>query len=168
MRIHITLLLFLLAVSSAYSREPPISFPPKAENTPPDTLARCEATLDQTIYPALAFSNTPISEALGYLAEQSPEYDPTHSGLSVVYNMGLRNTQATLLPPTPETITLSLTNATYRMALYEICRLANLSWQLTPSVLVARPEYFLESEENESIEQGGPGYPPQGVGSPDP
>ena len=162
------LLLLLLAASSAYSREPPISFPPEAENTPPDTLARCEATLDHTIYPAIAFSNTPISEAFGYLAQQSPEYDPTHSGLSVIYNQTLGETQSSLLPPTPETITLSLTNATYRIALDEICRLANLSWRLTPTVLVARPEYFLESTENESIEQGGPGYPPQSVGSPDP
>ena len=162
------LLIMLLAASSAYSREPPISFPPMVENIPSDTLARCEATLDQTIFPAIGFSNTPISEAFGYLAEQSPGYDPTHSGLSVIYNKSLGNTQVAVLPPTPETITLFLTNATYRMALDEICGIASLSWRLTPSVLVARPECFMEPEENGNFEQGGSGYPPQGVGSPDP
>ena len=151
------LFLLLLAASSAYSRDPPISFPPMTENASPEIFTRCEALLDQTIYPALAFSNTPIGDALGYLAIHSPEYDPTHSGLSVVYNTALGGTHETLLPPTPGTITLSLTNATYRMALDEICRLANLSWQLTPSVLVARPECFMEPEENGNNKQEVPG-----------
>ena len=168
MNIRIMPLILLLATSSTYGREPPISFPPMTGNIPADTMARCETTLDQTIYPSLAFSNTPIGDALGYLAERSPDYDPKHSGLSTVYNMTRGNTLPALLPPTPDTITLVLTNTTYRHALDEICRLANLSWRLTPPVLVARPEYFLESKEIESIEQGGPGYPPQGVGSPDP
>ena len=134
-------------------REPPVCFAPDMENTDTARLARCEAVLDQTVFPILTFSNTPVSDALGYLVDASPQFNP-HGGLSIIFNIrSIPQPEKMLLPPTPETITLSLTNATYRQALNEICQHANLSWRLSLlSILVARPEHFVESDKKKSIE----------------
>ena len=182
MKIYISILASLIAVSVTYSREPPVQFPPITNGYNSAALPECEATLDRIVLPSINYSNTPLNEVWNSLFDQSTEYDPKRCGLSTVVNIGPHlNPDEMLLPPIPETITLTATNITLRQALNEICLKANLSWRLSPIPIISRPELFLKPEltkqsqimENPEewgihIEQAGPGYPPQSVGSPDP
>lgn len=137
------ILALVLLTSAPYERQPPVSFPPKY-GLDPNMLSDLEKALDQRVFPVVSFTHAPVNSVISWACEDIPHHGIAYIGGEIEPN-------AMVLPPSPQTVTLSMTNVTCRTVLNAVCYEAHLSWRLDtmyimgwPQITVARPEIFLE------------------------
>jgi hypothetical protein len=138
------ILALVLLTSTAYDRQPQVCFPPKP-GLDPNMLSALEKALDERVFPIVSFTDAPVGSVIAWACEDISQ----HHG--IVYIGGESEPNAMVLPPSPETVTLNMTNVTCRTVLNAVCYEAHLSWRLDstyymgwPQITLGRPEIFLQ------------------------
>lgn len=138
------ILALVLLTSTAYDRQPQLCFPPKY-GLDPNMLSDLETSLDQRVFPVVSFTDAPFESVISWACQDISQ----HHG--IVYILGDIEPNAMVLPPSPDTVTVNMTNVTCRTVLNAVCYEAHLSWRLDstyimgwPQITVGRPEVFLD------------------------
>ena len=84
--------------------------------------------LDRIIFPSISVTNITIVDFVGIIVPASIEYDPDHSGMSIIIN-------SAGLGPRLDTyewkkFSLSETNITYRQLIEKACSLSECKWTM--------------------------------------
>ena len=151
--------IMLLCSVAAARGDDTYRYPPPA-HVDTQMIARVQAGLDSIIVPYFSVSNMPLNNVVNLLVEKTEE-----NGYPCSLILNLSPLPGNTASISEYLITIDLRDVKYTDLLDEVCRQTGLMWQLTPIPIIASKALF---ENNNSVQQAGPGYPPQGVGSPDP
>ena len=137
-------------------------YPPPA-HIDTQLIARVQAGLDSIIVSRFSVTNMPLNNVVNLLVEKTEE-----NGYPCSLVLNLSPLPGNTAPIPEYFITMDLRDIKYTDLLDAVCRQTGLMWRLTPIPIISSREQFELWEKNNSVQQGGPGYPSQGAGSPDP
>ena len=125
-----------------------------------DIVTQTEARMRNIIIPAVEFREAAIPDVINYLiAAAQGEMDAPR------LNMVLNDYEPSSRPPNAGTITLQLSRVSLYDTLRIVCEKSDMEFHIDDSGII---QVTPRDPKIQRGQQGGPGYPPQGVGSPDP
>ena len=139
-----------------------LRFPPPAQ-VDTQMIAAVQTGLESIIVPHFSVTNMPLNDVVNLLVKSTEE-----SGYPCSLVLNLSPIPGNTAPIPEYFITMDLRDIQYTDLLDAVCRQTGLMWRLTPIPIISSREHFEHWEKNNSVQQGGPGYPSQGAGSPDP
>ena len=158
----IIIVIMLLCSAAAACGDDSFRYPPPAD-IDTQMIARVQSGLDSIIVPHFSVTNMPLTDVVNLLVKTTEE-----GGYPCSLVLNSSPLPGNIAPIPEYFITMDLRDIKYTDLLDEVCRQSGLMWQLTPIPIISSRDSFKHWEKNNSVQQAGPGYPPQGVGSPDP
>ena len=125
-----------------------------AINTYGDDSAQLTARLESIVIPELTIKNQPFNEALNSILAACAKTQTNQWTPGVILNLG---------DISRPTVSIHVKDISLLELLQRFGSTIDLDVTVEDKAVVIK-----QPEKTKSVEQGGPGYPPQGVGSPDP
>jgi hypothetical protein len=154
-------IIFLSTLTIAHG-DNSVRFPPPS-HVDTQIISRVEQLLDTIVIQHFSVTNMPLGDVLLLLTEKTEELDKP---CSYVLNSGPSPSHDISL--SAKLISIDRHNVTYPELLDDICRQSDLMWQISPITIIAPREHFERMKNDNPVQQSGPAYPPQSVGSADP